>query len=129
MPLNEQEELDHFITKNLEKGYIVPSKSSMASSVFFIKKKDGKLRLIQDYHKSNEITIKNCYPLPLASDIINKLKDRKSLLSLMFARVITTFVSRKETNRKLSLSLTKDYTSPGLYSLTLPAHWLPSSHL
>ena len=77
MPLNEQAALDEFIEENLQKGYIVPSKSPMASPVFFIKKKDGKLRLIQDYRKLNDITIKNRYPLPLASDIINRLKDAK----------------------------------------------------
>ena len=65
MPPNEQEELDRFIKESVEKGYIVPSKSLMSSPVFFIKKKDGKLRLIQDYRKLNEITIKNTYPLPL----------------------------------------------------------------
>ena len=77
MPPNEQEELDRFIKENVEKGYIVPSKSPMSSPVFFIKKKDGKLRLIQDYRKLNEITIKNMYSLPLASNIINKLKGAK----------------------------------------------------
>ena len=77
MLLNEQKELNRFIAENLEKGYIVPSKLPMASPIFFVKKKDGKLRLIQDYRKLNEITIKNRYPLPLASDIINKLKDAK----------------------------------------------------
>ncbi len=46
----------------------------MASPVFFIKKKDGKLRLVQDYRRLNKITIKNRYPLPLAADIINRLK-------------------------------------------------------
>ena len=45
----------------------------MASSVFFIKKKDGKLRLVQNYRQLNKITIKNWYPLPLAADIINRL--------------------------------------------------------
>jgi hypothetical protein len=60
--------------ENLEKGYIVLSKSPMALPVFFIKKKDGKLWLIQDYRKLNDITIKNRYPLPLASDIINRLQ-------------------------------------------------------
>lgn len=74
MPMNEQGELDNFLQENLAKGYITPSKSPMASPVFFIKKKDGKLRLIQDYRKLNDITIKNRYPLPLASDIINQLK-------------------------------------------------------
>ena len=77
MPVNEQKVLEEFIKENLEKGYIVPSKSPMASPVFFVKKKDGKLRLIQDYRKLNAITILNRYPLPLATDIINKLKCTK----------------------------------------------------
>ena len=77
MPLNEQEELDRFLEENIKKGYIVPSKSPMASPVFFVKKKDGKLRLIQDYRKLNDISIKNRYPLPLAADIINRLKEAK----------------------------------------------------
>jgi hypothetical protein len=45
----------------------------MASPVFFIKKKDGKLRLVQDYRRLNKITIKNRYPLLLAADIVNRL--------------------------------------------------------
>ena len=69
----EQEELDKFLTEHITKGYLVPSKSPMASPVFFIKKKDGKLRLVQDYRRLNKITIKNRYPLPLAADIINQL--------------------------------------------------------
>jgi hypothetical protein len=49
----------------------------MASPVFFIKKKNSELQLIQDYWKLNNITIKNCYPLPLAADIINWLQNAK----------------------------------------------------
>lgn len=77
MPVNEQAELDAFLDENLRKGYIVPSKSPMASPVFFVKKKDGKLRMVQDYRKLNDITVKNRYPLPLASDIINRLRQSK----------------------------------------------------
>jgi hypothetical protein len=77
MPINEQKTLDQFIKENLEKGYIVPSKSPMASPVFFVKKKTGDLRIIQDYRKLKSITVKNCYPLPLSLDIINKLRDAK----------------------------------------------------
>ena len=51
MSPNEQAELDKFLDEQLEKGYIEPSKSPLASLVFFIKKKDGKLRLIQDYRR------------------------------------------------------------------------------
>jgi hypothetical protein len=49
----------------------------MVSLVFFVKKKTGNLRLIQDYRKLNSITMKNHYPLPLVLDIINKLQDAK----------------------------------------------------
>ena len=45
----------------------------MGAPVFFVKKKDGSLRLIQDYWKLNEITVKNSYPLPLISDVLTCL--------------------------------------------------------
>ena len=77
MPMNKQEELDWFLEENVRKGYIVPSKSPIASPVFFVKKKDGWLRLVQDYRKLNEYTIKNRYPLPLASDIVNRLRGAR----------------------------------------------------
>jgi hypothetical protein len=53
-----------------------------ASRLFFIKKKDGKLRPVQDYHKLNEHTIKNCYPLPLIPDLIAAV--RKAALFTKF---------------------------------------------
>ena len=50
-PMTQEEDaaLDVWIDEQLEKGYISPSISPYASSFFFIKKKDGKLRPIQDY--------------------------------------------------------------------------------
>ena len=77
MPVNEQDELDRFLADHIRKGYIVPSKSPIASPVFFVKKKDGRLRLVQDYRKLNEYTVKNRYPLPLASDIVNRLRGAR----------------------------------------------------
>ena len=49
----------------------------MASPFFFVKKKDGKLRPCQDYRYLNDWTIKNAYPLPLISKIVDKLKGAK----------------------------------------------------
>src|SRR5882672_8004880 len=49
----------------------------MASPIFFIKKKDGSLGLIQDYHKLNTLTIKNAYPLSLIPDILNMVSRAK----------------------------------------------------
>jgi hypothetical protein len=42
LTLAEQLELDKFLKENLEKGYIQPSQSPMASPFFFVSKKDGK---------------------------------------------------------------------------------------
>src|SRR5277367_6507527 len=73
----EQTELDKFLKENLDKGYIRPSQSPMASPFFFVTKKDGRLRPCQDYRYLNDGTIKNAYPLPLISEIMDKLKGAK----------------------------------------------------
>jgi hypothetical protein len=70
----EQKGLDEFIEENLMSGHIRSSKSPMAAPCFFIKKKDGSLHLIQDYHALNNITVKNRYPLLLISELIKCLK-------------------------------------------------------
>jgi len=69
----EQKELDAFLEENLCTGQICPSKSPMAAPVFFIKKKDGSLQLVQDYQALNSITVKNKYPLPLISELVSQL--------------------------------------------------------
>jgi hypothetical protein len=54
----------------------------MAAPVFFVKKKDGSLRLVQDYRKLNEMTVKNKYPLPLISELVNQLRGAKYFTKL-----------------------------------------------
>jgi Reverse transcriptase (RNA-dependent DNA polymerase) len=54
----------------------------MASPFFFISKKDGKLRPCQDYRYLNNWTVKNSYPLPLISKIMDKLKGAKYFTKL-----------------------------------------------
>ena len=78
MSPNEQKELDTFLDENLRTHRIWPSKSPMASPVFFVKKKDGALRFVQDYRKLNAITVKNAYPLPLVPDIMNRISAARA---------------------------------------------------
>ena len=82
LSVTEQGELDRFLTENLESGRIRQSKSPMAAPVFFVKKKDGSLRLVQDYRKLNDMTIKNKYPLPLISELVNQLRGAKYFTKL-----------------------------------------------
>jgi len=79
---DKQKELESFLEENLKSGWIRPSKSPFTSAFFFIKKKDGKLRPVQDYRKLNAIMIKNWYPLPLISKLISKLKNTKYFTKL-----------------------------------------------
>ena len=69
----ELQELQKFVDEHLKRGTIWPSKSPYAASFFFIKKKNGKLRPVQDYHPINEWTVKNKYPLPLIPQLIDRL--------------------------------------------------------
>jgi hypothetical protein len=54
----------------------------MASPVFFVKKKDGTLRFVQDYRKLNAMTIRNRYPLPLVPDIMSRVAGAKFFTKL-----------------------------------------------
>ena len=50
----EREEVREFVKEQLRKGYIRLSKSSQIAPVFFVGKKDGKKRMVQDYYYFNE---------------------------------------------------------------------------
>ncbi|EUC60894.1 Transposon Tf2-1 polyprotein, putative, partial [Rhizoctonia solani AG-3 Rhs1AP] len=73
----EDKELRKTLARQLEASLITPSTSPMASPIIFVKKKNGKLRLCVDYWYLNSITKKNVYPLPLPSDLIEKLRGAK----------------------------------------------------
>jgi len=73
----EREEVREFIREQLRKGYIQLSKLLQMALVFFIGKKDRKKRMVQDYRYLNEWTIKNNYPLPLISDVLENIKTKK----------------------------------------------------
>ena len=74
---NEWKATEDFLDENLTSGKIRPSNSPQASPFFFIKKKDGGLHPCQDYRYVNKHTIRDAYPLPLISDLVDKLRDTK----------------------------------------------------
>ena len=66
-----QKELNTFLEENLYTGYIYFLNLSIAALVFFIKKKNSSLWLVQDYWVLNSITVKNKYSLPLISKLVS----------------------------------------------------------
>ena len=55
----------------LDKGFIRPSVSPWGAPMLFVKKKDGTLRLCDDYRQLNKMTVKNKYLLPMIDDSTN----------------------------------------------------------
>jgi hypothetical protein len=79
---NELKVLRDYIDEMLEKGFIRPSTSPFGSPVLFVKKADGSLRLCVDYRALNNRTIKNRYPLPLISEMLDRLVGAKIFTKL-----------------------------------------------
>ena len=73
----EREEVCKFIQEQLRKEYIRLSKLLQAAPVFFVGKKNGKKRMVQDYKYLNEWTIKNNYTLSFILDIIENIGTKK----------------------------------------------------
>jgi len=73
----EREEVQAFVDSQLKKGYIRPSKSPQTLPVMFVPKKDGKRRIVQDYQYVNKFTIKNSYPLPSISDLVDNMGTKR----------------------------------------------------
>jgi len=76
---DEREEVREFVKEQLRKEYICPSKLPQTVPVFFIGKKDGKKRMVQDYRYLNEWTVKNNYPSLLYQTCWRILEQRRSL--------------------------------------------------
>lgn len=74
-PLSQTElaALREYLEENLAKGFIRESKSPAGAPILFAPKKDGGLRLCVDYRGLNAVTVKNRYPLPLISEIMDRV--------------------------------------------------------
>ena len=66
-----------YIKSYLANGFIRPSQSPAAAPVMFVKRPDGKLRLVVDYRGLNAITVKNRFPLPLILEMLDRLHQAK----------------------------------------------------
>jgi hypothetical protein len=70
------------LDSSLEKGWIRPSKSPAGAPILFIPKVDGMMQLCIDYRGLNRATIKNRYPLPLVSELLDRSSHAKIFTKL-----------------------------------------------
>ena len=62
-----------YLDEMMKAGKIRPSKSSAGTPIFFVKQPSGKLRIVVDYRGLNAITIKDKYPLPLMTTLMEQV--------------------------------------------------------
>ena len=74
---HKREEVQNFVNDQLRKRYIRLLKSPQTLLVFFVGKKDGSKRMVMDYHNLNDQIVKNNYPLPLITDLINNMESQR----------------------------------------------------
>ena len=73
---------EKYLKDQIDNGVVKPSKSSWASPVCLVRKKDGSVRWCIDYRRLNDCTIKDAYPLPKISMCLDCLADA-SIFSVM----------------------------------------------
>ena len=74
--------LNEEVDKMLSLGVIAPSQSPWSNPVVMIPKKDGSWRFCLDARKLNDVTVKDSYPLPYISSILDNLKGTRYLTSI-----------------------------------------------
>ena len=101
-PLTDKESkvLKDYLDENLRKGFIRKSKSPAGAPVLLAPKKNGELKLCQDYRELNKITIRDSYPLTLIQDMFEHM-GKARYFSRLDLRSAYNLVRIKETNTRL----------------------------
>jgi len=69
--------LKAYIETNLASGFIQPSSSPAAVPIMFATNKDGGLRLCVNYRALNLGMVKNRYPIPLISELLDQVREAR----------------------------------------------------
>ena len=69
--------MKEYVKAYLANGFITHSRFEAAAPCMFVKRDDGKLRLVIDYRRLYAVTMKNRYPLPFIPEMSDRLNSAK----------------------------------------------------
>jgi len=84
-----------YLDEMQKNGKIRPSKSSASSPIFLAKQANGKLWIVVDYRGLNTITIKDKYPLPLITILMEQV-DTSQIFSKLDLKVPFNLLRKAE---------------------------------
>ena len=67
----QKEEVTRQVTKLLQQGLIRPSASPWSARLVLVAKKDGTVRMCNDFRDLNAVTVRDGYPLPRVDDMLH----------------------------------------------------------
>jgi Reverse transcriptase (RNA-dependent DNA polymerase) len=79
---DQQKYLDIYLKEQMQLGRIVPSKSSIASQILFVPKKDKSIRICVDYRKLNDLTHRITFPMPRIDELLERTGKAKFFSSI-----------------------------------------------
>lgn len=81
---------------------------SPAGAPVLFEKRNGKVRLYVDYRALNEMSVKNCDPLPLIQETLSRIAKAKWYTKLDLRAAYNLIRGLKLTNGKLHLDASRD---------------------
>ena len=106
----------------LRKGLIGPSASPWGSPLIFVDKRDGTTHLCVDYHKLNDVTIKNKYPLPKIEELFDQLSGAR-----VFSKIDLRTDYHQLKVRDMDILKTTFITRYGLFEYTVMSFGLTNA--
>ena len=103
------ENLNEYFVKDFKKDYIKPSILPAGYPIFFVPKRNGKLRLYVNYKQLNDITIKDCYPLPLIGEFRNIFYQTQRFTILNFKKIYNIICINKGEEWKIVFRTRRRY--------------------
>jgi hypothetical protein len=120
---NEIQATAEFTSKNKKLGCIRKVNSPWGSPFFFIKKKDGSLRPVQDYQAVNSWMERDIYPMPCIEQILKQLHGKVLFMTLDIWNGYNNICVRAKDQWKLAFKLPDMLHFPSLYAyLTIVTH-------